>query len=77
MISGVSNDRVVAIILSGGGRHDDGKFATEFADQRGTKYEFDVRPRNKHFNIVLALMANKRHVTNETTFEHAHRNMLT
>jgi pentatricopeptide repeat protein len=66
-LSGISDDRGNAI--SAGGKHDDGKFA-KFAYPHGTKYEFDVRPRNKHFNVVLALMANKRRVTDET-LDHA------
>ena len=66
-LSGISDDKGNAILA--GGKHDDGKFA-KFAYPHGTKYEFDVRPRNKHFNVVLALMANKRHVTDET-LEHA------
>ncbi len=47
----------------GGGGNADGNTARQ---QRWPNFKFDVRPRNRHFNVVLSLMANKRRVDNAT-----------
>ncbi|KAL7541009.1 hypothetical protein ACHAXR_010558 [Thalassiosira sp. AJA248-18] len=50
----------------------DNKDEVASAAVEGSSYEFDVVPRNKHFNVVLALMANTPHANGEM-LKHAKR----
>ena len=58
----------------GGGERDgdDDGAVVGIAPRRRPDFEFDVRPRNRHFNVVLALMAKRRRVDG-ATLERARR----
>ncbi|KAL3764024.1 hypothetical protein ACHAW5_005108 [Stephanodiscus triporus] len=73
-LGGVDDGGRRGVGSSGGGKRRDGDDDAAVDDARGRRpdFEFDVRPRNKHFNVVLALMANKRRV-DDATLECARR----